>query len=269
VKLKPVWGVESGVNPNTNEEVTVEDAGRSKAKKHFIRDGLLRFVDIWKGGCERSAEYREKMAAYVQYWAPTTLQFGFWPSTDWTRTHVPDPLTASEIARDIAEANATPDDVSPDPWCGPVGRRPRAAFNRYRDVLVGHFVLVRLEDPHIHPVRYGRVIQPPHLNRSSEWYGMFQIRYWKPVRGTRDLSKRERYENCWSARWEYDCSVQALQWVQCSDVLYASPPYSNFTDRKRRKIPEADAQEARRVLVSAIAVHHEGGSRPPLATAMD
>jgi hypothetical protein len=148
------------------------------------------------------------MAAYVQYWediitkleaettpqAPTTLQFGFWPSTDWTRTHVPDPPTASEIARDVAEANAIPDDVSPDPWCGPVGRRPRVAFNRYRDVLVGHFVLVRPEDPHIHPVQYGRVIQPPHLNRSSQWYGMFQIRYWRPVRGTRDLSKRERYE---------------------------------------------------------------------------
>jgi hypothetical protein len=40
-------------------------------------------------------------------------------------------------------------------------------------------------------------------------------------------------------------------------------------DRKRRKIPEADAQEARRVLASAIAVHHEGGTRPPLATAVD
>jgi hypothetical protein len=166
VKLKLVWGVESGVNPSTNEEVTVEDAGRSRAKKHFIRDGLLRFVDIWKGGCERSAAYREKMAAYVQYWediiaeleaeiapqAPTTLQFGFWPSIDWTRTHVPDPPTASEIAQDVAEANTTPDDVSPDPWCGPIGRRSRAAFNRYRDVLVGHFVLVRPEDPHIHPV---------------------------------------------------------------------------------------------------------------------
>jgi hypothetical protein len=60
-----MWGVESGVNLSTNEEVTVEDVGRSRAKKHFIRDGLLRFVDIWKGGCERSAAYREKMAAYV------------------------------------------------------------------------------------------------------------------------------------------------------------------------------------------------------------
>jgi hypothetical protein len=50
VKLKPVWGVENGVNPSTNEEVTVEDAGRSRAKKHFIRDGLLQFVDIWKEG---------------------------------------------------------------------------------------------------------------------------------------------------------------------------------------------------------------------------
>jgi hypothetical protein len=67
----------------------------------------------------------------------------------------------------------------------------------------------------------------------------------------------------------YDCSVQALQWVQCSDVLYASPPYSNFTDRKRRKIPEADAQEAKRVLASAIVVHHEGGTRPPSAIAVD
>jgi hypothetical protein len=49
-----------------------------------------------KGGCEKSAVYREKMAVYVQYWediiaelevetvlqAPTVLQFGFWPSTD-------------------------------------------------------------------------------------------------------------------------------------------------------------------------------------------
>jgi hypothetical protein len=48
-----------------------------------------------------------------------------------------------------------------------------------------------------------------------------------------------------------------------------SPPYSNFTDRKRQKIPEADAQEARRVLASAIAVHHEGGTRPPSTTAVD
>jgi hypothetical protein len=59
-------------------------------------------------------------------------------------------------------------------------------------------------------------IQPPHFNRSSQWYGMFQIRYWSPIRGTRDLLDREQYENCWSIQWEYDNSVQALQWVQCS-----------------------------------------------------
>ena len=64
MKLK---GVESGVNPSTNE-VTVEDAGKSRAKKHFIQDGLLWFIDIWKGRCERSAAYREKMATYAQYW---------------------------------------------------------------------------------------------------------------------------------------------------------------------------------------------------------
>jgi hypothetical protein len=41
VKLKLVWEVESGVNPSTNEEVTVEDVGRLRAKKHFIQDSLL------------------------------------------------------------------------------------------------------------------------------------------------------------------------------------------------------------------------------------
>jgi hypothetical protein len=82
--------------------------------------------------------------------------------------HVPDLPTASEIARDIAEANVTLDDVSLDPRCGPVGHKPRLPFNRYQDVLVGHFVLVRPKDLLIHPVRYGRVIQPPHFNHSSQ-----------------------------------------------------------------------------------------------------
>jgi hypothetical protein len=57
VKLKLVWGVESSVNPSTNHEVTIKDVGRSRAKKNFLQDGLLRFVDIWKGRCERSAAY--------------------------------------------------------------------------------------------------------------------------------------------------------------------------------------------------------------------
>jgi hypothetical protein len=52
------------------------------------------------------------MVAYIQYWediiaeldantapqASATLQFGFWPSIDWTQTHVPDPPTTSKIA---------------------------------------------------------------------------------------------------------------------------------------------------------------------------
>jgi hypothetical protein len=46
VKLKPMWGVESGINPSRNTEVIVEDVRRSIVKKHFIQDGLLQFVDI-------------------------------------------------------------------------------------------------------------------------------------------------------------------------------------------------------------------------------
>jgi hypothetical protein len=56
-----------------------------------------------------------------------------------------------------------------------------------------------------------------------------------------------------------------LQWVQYSNILYASPPYSNFTNRKYLKIPEVDTHEARKVLTSVIAVYQEGGIGPSSA----
>ena len=40
-----------------NIEVNVEDIRKSMAKKHFIQDSLLQFVDIWKGGCKRNTAY--------------------------------------------------------------------------------------------------------------------------------------------------------------------------------------------------------------------
>ena len=96
VKMKPVWGCERGVIPSTNSEVTEEDAARSHEKKHFIRAGLQKYVDIWRGGCHRSEAYRGRMEAYVQYLvgiktelhsedpplAPRTLVYGFWPTIE-------------------------------------------------------------------------------------------------------------------------------------------------------------------------------------------
>jgi hypothetical protein len=68
----------------------------------------------------------------------------------------------------MAKAVVTSYNASPDLWCGLVGHRPRPPFNQYRDIFIGHFVIFQPEDPHIHPMWYGRVIQPPHLNKPSQ-----------------------------------------------------------------------------------------------------
>jgi hypothetical protein len=271
--MKPVWGCESGLNPSTNSEVTEEDAARSRESKQLIRAGLQRFVDIWKGGCHRSQAYRSRMEAYVQYWvdiitelrsddppqAPTTLVYGFWPTTQWTTAHPPPPPAPDEVRRQRDLANATPEDERPDPWCGPLRRRPRPAFNPYRDALVGNFVLIRPNDTTIYPVWMGRVLAPAVRDARSPHHGKCQIRYWRPARGSRVMTDRERYRRCWDVKWEHDGSDDAVQWVDCTSILYGSSPKVNFAETSLRKIPRLDADNAKAILADSHAASEAAG----------
>ena len=44
------------------------------------------------------------------------------------------------------DIDVTPEDVVPEPYCGPKNEQPGHTYNPWRDVLVGDFVLVRPSD---------------------------------------------------------------------------------------------------------------------------
>ena len=140
---------------------------------------------------ERNAMYAKDMAGYVHYWkqiqseitgpallAPTLLQEGFWPMTNWQRDHMCS--MSPGIRHDVSPDTTPEDDPEPYPYCGLAKTCPKPFFNPYRDVLFGDFVPCRSCDGHRLPMWLGRAISTVELSAGRN-YGTFVVEWWTPM----------------------------------------------------------------------------------------
>ena len=173
--------------------------------------------------------------------APPSLLEGFWPNTDWT-TSAP-PLNDHRGKFHPMDIDVTPEDVVPEPYCGPKNEQPGHTYNPWRDVLVGDFVLVRPSDPLLFPVWMGRALTTVVRHENDTNYGNCLLQWWRPDRGGKHcVDDKHRYTNCWNSSWKIE--DREPEWVACSSVLYSSRPRANTTDDSIKKISKRDAKAA-------------------------
>ena len=116
---------------------------------------------------------------------------GFWPTYNWNNV-CPTPLPKGGI-------EITPKDDEQEPYCGPLHERPKDAFNPWRDIREGSWILLRASDPNIYLVWMGKALTSVCKDVGSGSYGKFAIQFWKPKNSLRDPA--QKYKDCWSGIW--------------------------------------------------------------------
>ena len=95
------------------------------------------------------------------------------------------------------DIDVTPEDVVPEPYCGPKNEQPGHTYNPWRDVLVGDFVLVRPNDPFLFLVWMGRVLTTVVRDENDTNYGNCLLQWWRLDRGDKHfVDDKYRYTNC-------------------------------------------------------------------------
>ena len=76
-------------------------AGECLDKQRVIKQGVAKFIEVWKSMMQRDALYAQEMSGYIVYWERLyskimgplprnhdILQEGFWLIIDWQQDHV-------------------------------------------------------------------------------------------------------------------------------------------------------------------------------------
>jgi hypothetical protein len=98
--LRLLWDNVS-LNPSkANQEKEFMRAGECLEKQRVIKQGVAKYIEVWKSMIQRDALYAQEMLGYVAYWErlyseitgplprnQDVLLEGFWPITDWQRDH--------------------------------------------------------------------------------------------------------------------------------------------------------------------------------------
>ena len=129
-----------------NSEKDTAKVEAAKERKSHILKGLQKHINFWRISMSWNETYARDMHSYVQYWedileelhqptprAPPSFLEGFWPNTDWT-TSAP-PLNDDRRKFHPIDIDVTPEDVVPEPYCGPKKRNnPVHTYNPWRHV---------------------------------------------------------------------------------------------------------------------------------------
>ena len=151
-----------------------------------------------------SYRWQHRVSPYVEYWnrlleeldksLPATtpsLVEGFWPTHNWNNVR---PTLLPEGRVDI-----TSEDDEAEPYCGPLNERPNEAFNPWRDIREGSWVLLRASNLDFYRVWMERALTSICKDIGSESYGKFAIQFWEPKNSSRDSA--QKYKDCWSSTW--------------------------------------------------------------------
>lgn len=229
-------------------------AGECLEKQRVIKQGISKYIDVWKSMMRRDALYAQEMAGYVAYWErlysemtgplprnEDVLHEGFWPVTDWRRDH--DSRSHASTSGAAIPDTTPEDDPEPFPFCGPAKERPAANFNPFRDVLVGDFVLCRPSHKHHLPVWLGRALTCVDLEAGPN-YGTFTVEWWTPMKGSKKEGKKVVARECWTRRWSPELTLP--QRISCTCVLYSHrvPSHRAKGPPRTHLIPEASATMA-------------------------
>ena len=127
-------------------------------------------------------------------------------------------------------------------YCGPAKDRPRLAFNPFRDVLLGDFVLCRPCHNNYLPVWLGRVLERVDMTPGPT-FGNFRIEWWTPMKAKRE-GKAVVARECSTRRWHKELCLP--QMVHVNIVLYSHrmPLHAKKGPPTSHVIPEASVAAA-------------------------
>lgn len=250
VPFKRVWGDKVAL-PVGNQDKAQEKVKKVLEKRSFIKTGLQKYIEFWEHGMTKCEGFAKQFGPYVDYWkvllgeldkplptTPSRLMEGFWPST-----HNLGNVPVLQLVG--TEGDTTPEDEVLEPYCGPYNERPKHAFNPWRDVKEGSWVLLRPSDPDVYPVWLGRALTAVCRDVADPNFENFLLQFWEPMNCAR--TPAAKYKDCWSATWVPERS--APRWERYSSVLFAS--WSKLKSPATRKIPKVDRIAALANLVEA------------------
>jgi hypothetical protein len=262
--LRPLWGNVS-VNPSkANQEKEFMRAKECLEKQRVIKQGVAKYIKVWKSMMRRDALYAQEMSGYVAYWEhlyseitgplprnQDVLQEGFWPITDWQQDHAASSQASTSTS---GIPGMTPeDDLESFPFYGPAKERPRPNFNPFRDVLLGDFVLCRPSHKHHLPVWLNQALTCVDL-REGPNYRTFTMEWWTSMKGSKKEGKRAVARECWTRRWSPELTLP--QRISCTSVLFSHrvPSHRAKGPPKTHLIPEASVTMA----MANLAAHGVG-----------
>lgn len=130
-----------------------QNGGPKSIRWVFVTKGIKKHIEVWEIGMAQNNLYTITMTIYVEYWRcmlmefrkplpswPTALLEGLRSTSDWRTLHW-------NLGRGLLDGGKdnTPKDKEEVDYCGPTKEKTYPHFNPWRDIVVGKFVVVRLE----------------------------------------------------------------------------------------------------------------------------
>jgi hypothetical protein len=203
------------------------DELKASEKEWFISTRISKYIKFWKLGMSKDDSYSKVMGPYVKCWEsilellsrPIPQQSfimleGFWPSRNWRANY--------EHTSILTVVDVDLEDLVIPPYYGLKSMRPSLniiAYTSFRDLFVGHFVLVQLVDPTIYPMWMGRAKIDVVKYFLNENHRKVYVQWWVSMKKGAN-NDEELYHNCWLSKWKCN-HIDSKQWVEISCVTFS------------------------------------------------